>query len=58
MNENKTELITNLIQENSKISVKSAENIKITTNSFSLVKCKYKSNVIGKKNSSYLSTDV
>ena len=58
MKENKTELITNLIQENSKISVKSAENIKITTNSFSLVKCKYMSNVIGKKNSSYLSTDV
>ena len=54
MKENKTELITNLIQENSKISdvigtVKSAENIKITPNSFSFVKCKYKSNVIGRK---------
>ena len=62
--DNKTELITNLIQENSKISdaigtVKSAENIKIIPNSFSFVKCKYKSNVIGKENnSSYLSTDV
>ena len=49
MQENKTKLITNLIQENSKISVKSAENIKITTISFSFVKCKYKSNVTGKK---------
>ena len=58
MQENKTKLITNLIQENSKISVKSAENIKITTISFSFVKCKYKSNVTGKKNSSYLSTEV
>ena len=58
MQENKTKLITNLIQKNSKISVKSAENIKITTISFSFVKCKYKSNVTGKKNSSYLSTEV
>ena len=54
MKENKTELITNLIQENSKISDvigtgKSAKNIKITPSSFSSVKCKYKSNVIGKK---------
>ena len=54
MKENKTELITNLMQENSKVSdvigtVKSAENIKITPNSFSFVKCKHKSNVIGKK---------
>ena len=54
MKENKTELITNLIQENSKVSdvigtVKSAKNIKITPNSFSFVKCKQKSNVIGKK---------
>ena len=54
MKENKTELITILIQKNPKISdvtgtVKSAENIKITSNSFSFVKCKYKSNVIGKK---------
>ena len=53
--ENKTKLITNLIHENSKISdvigtVKSAKNIKITPNSASFVKCKYKSNVIGKKN--------
>ena len=52
--ENKTELVTNLIQENSKISdligtVKSVENIKITPNSFSFVKFKHKSNVIGKK---------
>ena len=41
MKENKTELTANLIQENSKISdiigtVKSAENIKITPNSFLL----------------------
>ena len=54
MKENKTELITILIQKNPKISdvtgtVKSAENIKITSNSFSFVKCKYKSNVIVKK---------
>ena len=47
MKESKTEF---LIQENSKISdvigtVKSAESIKITPNSFSIVKCKYKSNV-------------
>ena len=54
MKENKTELITNLIQENCKISdvigiVESAKNIKITPNSILFVKCKYKSNVIGKK---------
>ena len=53
MKENKIELITNLIQENSKITdvivtVKKAEDIKITPNSFFFVKCKYKSNVIGK----------
>ena len=62
--ENKTELITNLIQKNFKLSdvigtVESVENIKITPNLFSFVKCKYKSNVIGEENnSSYLSTDV
>ena len=45
MKENKTELNTNLIQENSKISdvigtiKKSAESIRITPNSFSFVKC-------------------
>ena len=60
MKENKTELITNLIQENSKVSdvigtVKSAKNIKITPNSFSFVKCKQKSNVIGKKKQFQLS---
>ena len=54
MKDNKTELSTNLIQKNSKISdvigtVKIVENIKITPNSFSFLKCKYKSNVIGKK---------
>ena len=54
MKENKTELITNLIQENSKISdvigtVKSAENIKITPNPFSFVIWNHKSNIIGKK---------
>ena len=54
MKENKTQFITNLIQEISKISdvigtVKSPENIKIKSNSFSFVKCKYKSNVTGKK---------
>ena len=54
MKENKTELITNLIQENSKISdvigtVKSTENIKITPKSFSFAKCKNKSNANGKK---------
>ena len=54
MKENNTELITNLIQKNSKISdvtgtVKSAENVKITPDSFSFVKCKYKSNVTGQK---------
>ena len=43
--ENKTKLITNLIQDNSKISdvigtVKYAKSIKITPNSFSFVKCK------------------
>ena len=47
MKESKTEF---LIQKNSKISdvigtIKSAESIKITPNSFSIVKCKYKSNV-------------
>ena len=62
MKEKKTELNTNLIQKNSKISdvietVKSCKNIKITPNSFSFVKFKYKSNVIGEKNSSYLSTE-
>ena len=46
--------MTNLIQESSKFSdvigtVKSVENIKITPNSFSFVKRKYKSNVIGQK---------
>ena len=54
MKENKTELITNLIHKNSKTTdvagtVKSVENIKITSNSFFFVKCKYKSNVIVKK---------
>ena len=54
MKENKTELITNLIQENSKISdligtVKSVENIKITPNPFSFVIFKHKSNVIDEK---------
>ena len=45
MKENKTELITNLIQEKSKVSdvigtAKNAEYIKITPNSFWFVKCK------------------
>ena len=54
MTESKSELMTNLIQESSKFSdvigtVKSVENIKITLNSFSFVKRKYKSNIIGQK---------
>ena len=54
MKYSKTELITNLIQKNSKISdvtgtVKSAVNIKITPNSFSFVKCKLKAMLLLKR---------
>ena len=50
INKSKTELVANLIKENSRASdvnatVKSAENIKISGNSFSLIKYKFKTSV-------------
>ena len=50
LNESKTELVTNRIKENSRVSdemetVKSAGIIKISPNLFSFIKCKFKSSI-------------
>ena len=50
LNDTKVELVTNLIEENSKVSdiigtVKNSENVKLAPNSFSFVKCKFKNYV-------------